>query len=271
VKRYAAPTLVGQLLPAPIGVGVLSFIILLAGLWALPGSPVTLWRADGALGRGDAALALRLYDDVGDSGWTRGLRKSALSRSASLLATEHARPDAARSRLDRLLRLERDSFVRASVRERVGHLWLGTRDIDLAVRSFVGSVDEAPRAERAPERLAIAGRTAMEAGRLDLAEALWDRLAEEYPRYRAVARLGHGRVALLLDDAQAALRWFDEAHAFATSADERAAARLGASTALERLGNLDEAIAELDNGELPSTVRGSRLDSLRTRRDVRGR
>ena len=43
------------------------------------------------------------------------------------------------------------------------------------------------------------------------------------------------------------------------------AAKLGVATTLERLGDLDEAIAEIDDSELPDEVRESRLDALRLR------
>jgi hypothetical protein len=272
VTGTSAPkTLLGALLPTPAVLVVAAIGALLGAIWLVPGSPATLWRADAALGGGDGGRALALYDDVAEHGWATSLRRSALRRSAALLSTELGRPAEARVRLERLIVLEEDPAVVADLHERVAHLWAASHEPELATRSFVASVQAAPRHPRAAERLVQAGRAATEAGREALAVQLWERLAAHYPSHLAVARLAQGRAALAVDDAQGALRLFDEALTSAASPDLRAAARLGISTSLERLGNLDEAIAELDHAELPGNVRGSRLDVLRTRRDVRGR
>ena len=264
-------TLIAALLPPPAVAALAGLGALVAALWVVPGSPVTLWRADAALGASDGARALALYDDVAAWGWTSDLQRSALRRGAALLATELARPAEARARLERLLALEAEPAVQAELHERIAHLWAATHDLELATRSFVASVQAAPRHPRAADRLVLAGRTASEAGRMELAGHLWDRLADHYPSHLATARLAQGRAAIAADDATLALRLFDEALAAAQSPDQRAAARLGIATSLERLGNLDEAIAELDSADIPGGVRGGRLDVLRTRRDVRGR
>ena len=52
----------------------------------------------------------------------------------------------------------------------------------------------------------------------------------------------------------------------ATGDDVRAnVAKLGVATCLERLGNLDEALAELDEVDLPEAVRESRTEPMRSR------
>lgn len=255
---------------APLGF-LASLAVLGAAMWVLPGSPVTLWRADAAVGAARVVDAVALYDDVASSGWTQGLRRRALHRSAALYSTDLARPAQARAQLERLLSLESDPLREAELHERIGHLWAVSREPALAGRSFMAAHAALPTHSRAPERLVLAGRAVAEAGKVLHASEIWEQLGEAYPTHRSIARLAQARIALANDDAQAAHRLFSEALTTARSADERAAARLGVATSLERLGNLDEAIAELDQLDLPGGVRDRRLDSLRVRRDVRGR
>jgi len=270
--RPSAPrTLITALFPRPLAGAVAGLALALGLAFVTPGSPITLWRADASLGSADPAAALALYDDVAAWGWTPSMRRAALRRGAALLSGELARPDHARERLERLVALEPDPIVVAELSERIAHAWNAEHDHEIAVRWFIAAAQFAPSDPRRPDRLVLAGRAATEAGRPEIAEALWERIAQEYPSHRGVARLAQGRSALAVDDPQRALLLFDEAVHAAASPDQVAAARLGVSTALERLGNLDEAIAELDAALLPDPVRGSRLDSLRARRGVRGR
>lgn len=259
-----------RLLTGPALVGIAGLALVLAALWVVPGSPVTLWRADAAVGTASTATALALYDDVAEYGWTVSHRRLALQRGASLLATQLARPVQARQRLERSLTLMDSASARARMHEQIGLLWSVTRDHELAARSLVAAVEAAPASPHAPERLTLAARAATEAQRHDLAAALWSRLSEQYATHQSVAGLALGRLALSANEPERALRHFDDAVAFARSSDQRAAAKLGVATSLERLGNLDEAIAELDSVDLPGGVRGSRLDSLRLRRGERG-
>lgn len=240
-------------------------------LWILPGSPVTLWRADAAVGAGELDDAVQHYDDVARTGWTFELRRRALRRSAVLYATELARPAEARVRLERALRLESDPVVQAELHEQIGHLWAANREPAIALRSFLAAHAAHPSHRRAPERLVLAGRAALDADKESTSAEIWALLAESYPSHLSVARLAQARIALVHNDAHRAHGRFSEAFEAARTPDQRAAARLGIATSLERLGNLDEAIAELDQLDLPGGVRDRRLDSLKVRRDVRGR
>ena len=63
------------------------------------------------------------------------------------------------------------------------------------------------------------------------------------------------------------LGYFDDASMAARDPGELAAAKLGVAASLERLGDLDEAIAEIDQSDLPAGVRDQRMDGLRSRRE----
>jgi len=249
--------------------GVLGVAALGALLWLLPGSPVTLWRADAALGSHAADQAVALYDDVGQNGWWTTLQTTALRRSAALLSTELAEPAQARERLEHVLALtpfEGHQAERAELRERIGELLLDERDLAGAARAYVAAVAADPQGQAAGRRLVLAARTASEAGEAELAAQLWERVAQEHPQHTATARLAQGRAALRAGQTQQAHRLFSQALEHGGGPDLQAAARLGVATCLERLGSLDEAIAEIDLVDLPGEVRETRLDALRSRR-----
>lgn len=239
-------------------------------LWLLPGSPVTLWRADAAVGEGDATTAVALYDDVAKNGWTESHQLLALRRSAAVLASDLGRPAEAVQRMEQVLSRTPDGVERGDLRERIAGLQLDQSDLPAAVASLVAGADADPTGPRAGARLLRAARLAADAGESELAAPLWVRLIAEHPEQRATARLAQGREALASGDAQQAHKHFQEALAEGSEVgpDVRAAAQLGLATALERLGDLEEAIAEIDSADLPTEVRDSRLDALRTRQRV---
>lgn len=260
-------SLIQLLVPRSAIVAAATALAAAAALWVVPGSPVTLWRADAAVGASNPVAAVALYDDVGEHGWTTPLRRDALRRSALLLASDLGRPREARRRLEALIEVESDVAERAALRERIGHLHRLERDHESAAEDFLASHGTAPRHPRAAERLILAGRSFTEAGQNEVAGRVWERLAEAFPTRVATARLAQARLALATGDAQAALALFDDARMAARQPGELAAARLGVATSLERLGDLDEAIAEIDAADLPSGVRDRRMNALRARQE----
>lgn len=248
--------------------------VLAALAWCTPGSPVVLWRADAAAAQGASNQAIALYDDVGANGWWGGLRRRGLRRAAALMSTELDDPNGALGRIEVLLSITTDAADRARLRTRQGHLHLARRDPASAASAFVAAVRADPSGASAGDRMVLAARTHAEAGHGDEAAVLWASLAEQFPTHRATARLAQAREALQQDRTERALSLFDQAAVAARAAgqpDQAAAARLGLATSLERLGNLDEAIAEIDTAELPNGVRSRRMDGLMQRRELRQR
>lgn len=270
MTQRSSTTLMRELLPRPALLALSGLVFAAAGLWLAPGSPVTLWRADSSVAN-QVPVAVALYDDVGHHGWTNGLRRTALSRAAVLLSTDLDRPAEARARLEMLSDIEDEPAARAVLRERIGQLYLAEGVHGEAAREFLAAYSVHPSSPKAARRLIRAARTFTDAGEHEVADNLWQRLYDEQPYQRAVARLAQARHALSEGNVEHALVLFDEARSQARTPDQEAAARLGAATALERLGSLEEAIAEFDGAELPGTVRERRLDGLRARQVVRDR
>lgn len=239
--------------------------------WLLPGSPVTMWRADDALTVGDPERAAALYDEVADAGWWASLRLSALDRSASVHADRLRDAEGARVRLERLLAVAVDPEIRADLRERIAWSQADVGAAASAASAFVAAADAAPESDRAAERLILAARYLQAADSVDQAGQMWERIRQDHPAHSAQAELALGRLALSSGDAQEALARFEASAESGERADIVIAARLGAATALERLGSLDGAIAEIDELDLPEGVAESRLDALRSRREARER
>lgn len=230
-----------------------------------PGSPLVGWQADHALGAGDVAEAARLYDLVADYGWQMDSRKRGLARAAYVYADRLGEPNEGIARWRRQLLEERDSVVRAELRENIGEAHVQAGNPVDAYRAFLSAGLADPANARAPQRLLMAAKHAYLAGESKTARALWRKVAAEYKGGAAEATLWLGRDALLAHDVLKANEWFDKSVKLGGPEHVQMAAKLGVATTLERLGDLDEAIAEIDDSELPDEVRESRLDALRLR------
>ncbi len=97
------------------------------------------------------------------------------------------------------------------------------------------------------------------------AERTWRRLATKHPVLSARASLGRANLRLQRGDAVGALALYEEAVDLAFDPDVAAVAQLGVATCLGRLGDLDSALAELDEADLPSDIHAQRASSIRAR------
>lgn len=259
----------GRVLRRMVG-GVLVVATLLVGglaAWTWPGSPLLTWRADEALGLGQVTTAAELYDRVALHAPLASQRRAALRKVAFVYATDLHEPITARRRWMAYAALSDDPAEVAVAHEAVGHLLLTDERRPVpAAQAFVRAHDAAPDHAAAPARLASAARAWQEAGRWTAAHALWDRLAATHPTWTSVARLEQGQALLGRGKVQSALPYLDEVVAHGTDPSLVAVARLGVATCLERLGNLDGAIAEIDRSDLPSDVRDARVEAMRARR-----
>ena len=110
----------------------------------------------------------------------------------------------------------------------------------------------------APERLLKAARATLEAGKHHRSLVLFERAIQRYPEHRVQGLLGVAEASW----ASAALASYEEAERSSTDPVYGAYASLGAAACLERLGNLDGALAELDLAELPEDVLTHRRQAL---------
>jgi len=170
----------------------------------------------------------------------------------------------ARQRL--LLLLEEDLGIaeRADVLAEIGALWEHEYRPARAGASWLAAAEADPESPQSVERRAAAAAAFGEAGRVQKATRLWVEVVQADERWRARGNLARAGLMLAQGRPTQALPLYEDVVRVGDD-DERAAGRLGASVCLERLGNLDEALAEIDAAELPDGVRATRANSLRAR------
>lgn len=240
-------------------------IVLLTGLlWLSPASPAALGRADAMLGRGDADRAAKIYDAVAVQNPWPASREEALYRGALVYALDLGDTDTARKRLHRLVEMG-EPIRAADGWEQIGHLRLSEDQPRAASRAFRNAWEVAPEAPRASKRLQWAARSRYEAGDVRAADRTWRELAEAYPDRRGFALLARAELRLAEGDAEAALSLYEQATEALVDPHQLAVAHLGVSACLERLGDLDGALAAIEIGDLPADVLEVRRQSLRTR------
>ncbi len=244
---------------AAVGLALAAFVLL------SPASPVALAEGDLLAGIGQPERAVEAYDAT--ARWTpwRPIRRAALERAAHTWAVELDDPVEARHRLEELLREPGDPSSQAALLERIGILMLAEGEVDAGIRRLREAHDLDPQAAEATRRLERAAEAASAAGNLEQAERLWRRLGQLHPDRYAVAELGRADVALRRGRIEAALTAYDNANEHTFDPDLAAAAKFGSSICLERLGDLEEALANLDEAELPPGVLEQRTSKMRAR------
>ncbi|MBX2797259.1 MAG: hypothetical protein KTR31_06325 [Myxococcales bacterium] len=240
----------------------------LAFLWFHPASPIALWRGDVAMGNGRPLAAVAAYDAVGTAHPAAAVRAEALRRSALVWAIELDRPDEARLRYEWLLPLPMEHAQRADVLDHLGRLLVDEARFSEAAQRLRESHDLNPEAPRAADRLVRAAQAAAAAGQAKEAERIWRRLARKHPALAARAHLGRGHLRLQRGDAVGALALYELAEDSSFDPDVASVASLGVATCLERLGDLDNALLQLDDADLPSRIRAQRRSSIRAREQL---
>lgn len=252
-----------MVLPGLVAGGMTGLIA--AALFVAPASPLLVQRADSALGNGYPATAAATLMAVGQTSPSVTLQKQALERAAQIHSLELNQPAKARQALKLRLALGAEPPEEASLRARIGELLLREREVDAAAaqfkRAFLADTTRPELLARAADLHASIGNTAQ-------ARRLYRDLLEAAPAWADRANLGLGEVALHEGKPSAALRPFQKA--IRTGAPEvAAAARLGLAACYERLGELEGALAQLDQADLPENVRKRREEALRKRADIR--
>lgn len=253
-----------------LGWAVAAALVAMA-VWSSPVSPAALSWADTSLGDYAPARAASRYERVASLHPVGWVREEARYRGALILGTELGDTLAAIDRLRVLLSEDPEGHRAADAWELLGHLQRRLDPADVhAGNAFQLAFNADRDAERAEARLLLAARAFSEAGSPDQAQAAWRRVEKTFPHHKARSRIALAQLALAEGDVQKALQLYEEAIPHANDADVRQIASLGASTCLERLGNLDSAIAELDSADLPEAVRNARREGMASRRAVRG-
>lgn len=220
---------------------------------------------DAALGLGRPDVAARQYERVTEWSPFLSVTRAALERSAMVQAVELGNPVRARRDLEWLARLTSDPVERAQLKERIGQLLVDERQPLEAVRLLAESVEACPSCEEVPRRLLRAAEISAAHGDPEVAQGLFRQIANDWPAWRARAQVGRAQILLRNGQVLEALSLFEEASEHTFDANLLTVATLGAATCLERLGNLDEALAELDEADLPHEVRDARTRGMRAR------
>ena len=261
LMKMAFPWLNGRRL----ALGAAVFVLSLIGL-SSPISPTALSWADASLRDGDPIEATLRYDNIAAWNPLRTHREAALYRSAKIWSLELGDSAQARMRLSTLAERSDDPTLRASVWEEIGHLFLNEERNPVAAASayrmaFLASQDD----PGAVNRLKLQASALAESGRMKESLRSWRRIGEKYPDQKGKSAIAMAQIRLSQGDAQGALSLYEDAIPLASSAADAELARLGATTCLETLGNLDQALAEFDQRDLPHDVREARQDGIRAR------
>ncbi|MEO0602314.1 MAG: tetratricopeptide repeat protein [Myxococcota bacterium] len=235
------------------------------GAWVHPASPVALGWGDLAVGRGRPQIAVRAYDAVGHRHPFASVRAEAFLRSARVWAVELGDPDEARIRYEWALPLPMSDVDRADMLE---HLAVLLDDVGRhrdAAQRFREARDLDPASPRAATRLVRAAGAAARGGDRATAERTWRRLADEHPVAAGRAFLGRANLELAAGRTVKALRHYERALERSFDPAVSATAQLGIATCLERLGDLEQAIRELDEADLPRSILEARESEIRAR------
>ena len=143
-------------------------------------------------------------------------------------------------------------------------LHLQERRVLRAAESYRAAVLVDPESLDAPAWMDAAARAYRDGGDHVEAQRQWSELLARHDAWRGRANLGLAELHLAQRQIAPALRLFEDTAQHGLP-DEQAAARLGISVCLEKLGDLDQALAAIDGAQLPDQVRRSRTYALRAR------
>jgi len=252
----------GVLVPIVLGWAVLVLVV-----WFSDRSPAAIARTDAMVAQ-DREAAAETYDHIAEVSPFAKARHQALLRSAAIYATDLQNPFAAVDRLEQASASAADHVERAEILSRIGRLYQDALDKpDHAADAFLAAYQAAPEAVGASEWLVSAARARELTDDLDTAELLWAKVGQNYPERAGQAMVAQGRILLAHGKTNAALRQFEAAAATTRDPVLAQVAHLGAATALERRGDLSEALVEVEAAGLPDDVYDARVGALQGRLD----
>lgn len=242
----------------------------LVWLYMSPRSPMALWRADFAASFGHPVEAVRVYDRVAEVHRSEDVRNKALRRSIVLWSTELGDAEEALERTEKVLESGMSDVDRARWLALSAELAMDLDRPEDAAAHWRHAHDLDPQSPQAPLRLSLAGRAALVAGKPSLSEQIWKQLAKRHPAYSGNAHIERANLRLMRDDVQGARSFYERAAEESFDPDVATVARLGVATCLERLGELEQAVAELDRASgLPFEVRERRSAAILSRERTR--
>ena len=227
--------------------GVALGVGLTLGLLWSPGSPQALDRADAALAADDAHRALEIYAAAERFGWTPTIREYAMFRAALVEATALGDAQAASEHLAVFVEVARNDALIAEAYALIGGVHAANGDDHRgAARAFEAAARRAPTDARVAQWYAAAASARERAH--DPEGALRDlgHLVGLGGLFAVDGWTGIGRIRFELGDLAGAYDAYQ--NGLLETPDPRRArlVRLGMAHALQRLGEADAAVAELD-------------------------
>lgn len=238
--------------------------LLVAAAWLTPWSPGAMDHAADLAAHGDTQAAIDVYLDIADGRGFDSTRKQARWSAAWLASVDSAQPQQAVELLrDFTQRYPQDPLT-ARAWDRLGAVYsLYQRDSLRAAEAWQAAALVAPEHDDAGRWLLDAGLAYADA---DLADRAHDLLSQAatHPTQAVAAHLALGRLSLSTDPATA-YGHYSSALGQADDPRDVSLARLGIATALESLDRVDQALAELEQGDSDDDALNRRRARLQAR------
>ncbi len=262
MRRLIAHPQVKELLPTALVGVVVAAALLVAAIG--PWSPLTVRRAESAVAAGDAEGARALYLQTARWAPTASARCEALWNAAQLSAVELGQPQRAVRLLRELTEQETDGVRAAVALARLAEIL--DRDLKRPLRAgpaWEAAADAHPDHPDAGDWLLAAAEAWDRGDRDPRAQGVLRRVVANYPERAHDAELLQAE-ELLVGDAAEAYALYQGVAADGTDT-QVALARFGLSVALERLGDTDAALVELEEAGLPDEVWQQRRERMESR------
>ena len=229
-----------------VGGVALGLGVALGCVWS-PGSPLALDRADAAMAQDEPDKALQIYAAAERWGWTQTIREHAMFRSALVEATAMDDADAAATALEDFVGVGQSDAMLADAYALLGGVYASSgTDAARAADAFEAAARRAPEDARVASWYAAAASSRELAG--DPVGALRDlgHLVSLGGLSGVDGWVGIGRIRFELGDLAGAYDAYQNGLLERPDPNRGQIVRLGMAHALERLGEADAAVAELD-------------------------
>lgn len=236
-------------------------------LWMAPISPLAMERGNVLYGLGHIDDAITHFDRVGRMHPLGSMRVAANERAATVAMVDLVDSIAARAYLTRVIESSASTpETKANAWERLADLaWTSMNDPEEAAAAYQMAYELDMMGPHAARRLMASARARTESGATQRALEAWERVAKRLPKERPHARIAQASLLLSGGDTISALEHYEEALATGSDPTVLQVARLGMATCKERMGQIDEAIADIDAADLPSDVATERQRRLSER------
>ena len=166
--------------------------------------------------------------------------------------------------------IEPSRAEQAEIWEQIGLLGLALDAPVDAADAFLTAYHLQPDAHAAADRLVRAARAFAVAGNTDRATAAWMQVENISSSHQTLAWISQAELLSASGDDEPALQLYQRTMSDGCDDGLMTIARLGAATCLERLGYLNDALAEMDGADLPSEVLETRQEGIQNRIDAVG-